>query len=47
MNAACQAMIFFGGKVRFVLAHICSRAVIVADDNVTMIMKKLKRELGC
>lgn len=47
VNATRKAVFFFGAKVRFVLAYICSGAVIAAGNNIVMVVKKLKRKLGC
>lgn len=47
MDAARQAMIFFGGKMWFVLTYICSLAIITANSCGAMIVEKLKRKLGC
>ena len=38
MNAACQAMILFGSKMRFVLAYICSLTIITANSRITVVM---------
>jgi hypothetical protein len=47
VNAARQAMFFFGAKMRFVLAYVCSGMIIAAGDNSIVVVKKLKRKLGC
>lgn len=47
VDAACQAMVLFCSKMRFMLAYIRSLAVITANHSGAVIMEKLKRELRC
>jgi hypothetical protein len=47
MDAACQAMVLFCSKMRFMLAYIRSPAIITANHGGAVIMKKLKRKLRC
>lgn len=47
VNAACQAVLFFSGKVRFVLAYIFSLVTWAANNGTAMVMKKLKGKLSC
>lgn len=47
MDAACQTMVLFCGKMRFMLAYILSLRVVITNNNVAMIVEKSQRKLRC
>ena len=47
MDTASQAMILFGGNMRFMPADVLSGGIVITNNGAAVIVEKLKRELRC